>query len=428
MSKATDLREQAIAKFKEADALIAGDDGPKAEDQERFDALFADGQALMKDYTAAAATEGKIVAVREALSDIAGAVRGTGPVPFTARTVVPTAGKSMGQAFIESEAYADLVASGALKSDRQAFRTKQVDIKAATDVISTVSGEPAAALVTPQYLPGVLPLGQQPLTIRGLFGAGTASSDVISYAQQSSLEGSAQAVAQATAVDGSGAAGGVKPQASAAWERKTAAVEAIAVWMATTRAAMADAGQVRALIDNNLRYLLALEEEDQLLNGNGTSPNLSGVYDQTIQTLDLTGLDNLDGIRTARRLVMTGTSRLRADAIVLHPADAEEFDLLKDDDGSYRGGNPIGNFAFDQPIWGLRRVESESVAEGSALVGAFRAGATVFERQGVTIMAADQHADFFIRNLMVILAEERLGFAVFYPTAFVDVTLAAWGS
>ena len=53
-------------------------------------------------------------------------------------------------------------------------------------------------------------------------------------------------------------------------------------------------------------------------------------------------------------------------------------------------------------------------------------GATVLERQGVTILTADQHADFFIRNLIVVLFEERLGFPVFFPSAFVDLTLDTW--
>jgi hypothetical protein len=46
---------------------------------------------------------------------------------------------------------------------------------------------------------------------------------------------------------------------------------------------------------------------------------------------------------------------------------------------------------------------------GKALVGA-RAGATVFERQPITVLTADQHSDFFVRNLVVILFEERLAF------------------
>ena len=421
MGKAAALREEAIAAFKAADELIVDDSGPAAEDQERFDALMAEGREKMDAYKAQSAREGTVLSLRETLSDIAGGVRGSGPVPFT-QVTVPTQGRSLGEAFTASEEYKALIASGALASDRAAFKSSPFQA-ATTDVInSTPSTGGGSALVTPQYLPGVLGMPQRPLTVRELFAQGTTNSDTISYARQTAFDSGAATVAQATATNN-----GAKPQSSIAWERETSAVETIATWMAVTRQQLADAGQVRALIDNQLRLMLALEEEDQLLNGNGTSPNLSGIYDQTgLQTLDLGGLGdvgNLDGIRTARRLVRTGASRLSADAVVLNPIDSENFDLMKDGDDNYRGGNPIGNFTFDQPIWGLRRVESEAMTQGKALVGAFRAGATVLERQGVTILTAEQHSDFFVRNLVVILAEERLGFPVYFPTAFVDVNL-----
>lgn len=421
MSKAAALREEAIAAFQAADALVEGDEGPKPEDQEQFDAHMADGRAKMDEYRKQAAREGEVISLREALGDIAGGVKGTGPIPFSAIAEAADR-KSLGEAFVSSSEYKALKESGALSSDRAAFKSSPFSA-ATTDVIqSTPSTGPGSALVTPQYLPGILGLPQRPLTVRELFSQGTATSDVVSYARQTAFESGAATVAQATS-----ASTGAKPQSSIGWERETSPVETIATWMAVTRQQLADAAQVRALIDNQLRLMIALEEEDQLLNGNGTSPNLSGIYDQPdVQTLDLGGLGgsgNLDGIRTARRLVRTGTSRLTADGVVLNPVDSEQIDLLKDDNGQYRGGNPIGNFTFDQPIWGLRRVESEAMQQGKALVGAFRAGATVLERQPITILTADQHADFFVRNLVVILAEERLGFPVFFPTAFVDVDL-----
>jgi hypothetical protein len=37
----------------------------------------------------------------------------------------------------------------------------------------------------------------------------------------------------------------------------------------------------------------------------------------------------------------------------------------------------------------------------------------------------DSHADFFIRNMVAILAEERIAFGVTRPTAFVDTDVRA---
>ena len=46
--------------------------------------------------------------------------------------------------------------------------------------------------------------------------------------------------------------------------------------------------------------------------------------------------------------------------------------------------------------------------EGQFLIGAFGLGAQLYDRQQASIRVAEQHADFFVRNAVVILAEERL--------------------
>jgi HK97 family phage major capsid protein len=435
VGKGADLREKALASLEAANALVVNDEIP-AESAEAFAAHMADFSRL--DAEAAQAVEGEeqIGTLKERMAWYTGKVTGT-PMRFRSTVLDPGAAMSMGEQFIKSEAYAQLKDSGVLGSDGAAFKSMPVigspkaqHVWAAADDIVRTGGGGASALVTPQYLPGVAGLPSRPLVVRDLFGSGQMTSDIVSYAQQTAREGSAAAVAQASSVDGTGAAGGVKPQASATWTRKTSPAETIAVWMATTRQTLADAGQIRSLIDNQLEILLGLEEEDQLINGNGTSPNLSGLLDQDgVQELDVAavyGGNNLDAVRGSRRLVKTGLSRLTADGILVNPIDSEGFDLLKDEDGNYRGGNPIGNFSFDLPIWALRRVETEAVEAGSPIVGAFRAGGSVLERQPMTILTAEQHADFFVRNLVVILAEERLGFPVFFPSAFVELDLAAW--
>lgn len=461
-SKAEELREQAAAKFKEANDLIeaaakeagktldeikAGDGEIPQEKLDAFDALMAEGRELHEQHAAAAKAEGRWQGQKEAMEFYHGRATGKN-LPWNQVQVREIERpQSLGRQFIESDVYRQLKESNVLHNEQSKFRTEgvsvladlrrkaeagdeeaQVQLKAATDIIQSGSGGPGEALIIDQFLPGILALPQRPLTIRELFSSGVATSDVLSYAAQSAFDDAAAAVAQASSPSTGG-----KPQSSVTWERRTSPIETIATWMAATRQQLADAGQVEALIDNQGRLMLQLEEEDQLISGSGSSPNLTGLLNTSgVQTLTVVtpGVGNLDAIRTARRMVATGTARKRADAVVMNPLDSEEFDLLKDTEGRYRGGNPVGNFTFNQPLWGLRRVESEAVSAGTAIVGAFREGASVYERQPITVYTTDSHSDFFIRNLIVVLFEERLGFPVFYPTAFVVVTLdlTDWGT
>ncbi len=450
---ATELREQAAAKFKEASELIGEkkDEEIDADLEKQFNATMEEAKGLHKQYVEAAGREGTRVELREALDFYHGKAKGVG-IDWTKTSAappheglphydgglwVPDHMKSLGQAFVESEEYKELGESGVLNSDNAKFKTRPIGLKATTDIVGGTSAAgatgagPGSALITPQFLPGILPLPQQPLTVRDLFSQATTATDTISYARQASFESGAAAVAEA-ATDGNPT--GAKPQSSISWSRQTAVVETIATWMAATRKQLSDAGQTRSLIDNQGRLMIQLEEEDQLLNGDGTAPNISGLLDQTgLQTLDLSAAlgsrANLDGLRTAKRLVRTGAARAVADGVVMHPSDSEEFDLMVDDQGRYRAGDPfgiLGPTSDAPPIWRMRRVESEAVTEGTAIVGGFRIGATVFEREGLQTFTSDSHSDFFIRNLIAILFEERLGLAVFFPAAFVVVTLKDW--
>lgn len=422
------LREQAIEVFRKADALVDAESGaPSAEDQPAFDKYMAEGADLLEQSRQAAATEGKVVTLREQLGQVAGAVRGTAPVQFQA---IATRPRSRGDAFVHSDEYAELRKSGALESADRSFRSTPFAIPrtmgAATDVINTSTSPGGGALVTPQYLPGVLPLPQRPLTIRDLLSQDTTDSDTLSYARQTAFDNGATPVAQATSL-----ATGLKPQSSIGWTRVTTPVESIATWMAATRRQLADAGQTRSLIDNQLTLMLKLVEEDQLLNGNGTSPNLRGILATSgVQTLNLTAVAaapfiNFDGLRDAIRLIRTGAAFAEPNGIIMNPVDAAKADETKDTTARYLGNGPF-NSNIDT-IWRLPRVESLAITAGTALVGAFKQGATIFDREDPVILTADQHADFFIRNLVAVLIEERLGLAVFFPAAFCLVTFKSTG-
>jgi HK97 family phage major capsid protein len=441
MAKLKDAREKAVAAFKALDTFAKtngiddanelNEGGAKASFKVEFEQLEKAAWDADAEYKTAEQEDSngqRVSSARDRLGFYSKAVTGKdmGFVPLPGG--MQPRPMTLGQEFTESDAYKALIESGALRSDesKMSFTSDPIASSkrfAATDEISTYDPDTSAGpLVTPFYLPGILGLPQRPLTVRELFtNSPMGESDLISYARQTAFDNAAAAVSQAAP---GGNPTGAKPQSSIGWARQTSAVTTIATWMASTRQALRDASQIRSLIDNQGRLMIQIEEEDQLLSGDGAAPNLEGIQSiAEVQTLDLTGVDTLDGIRHSKTMIRTGASRLVADAIVVHPDDSEAIDLLKDDNGLYRGGNPIGNFTFNQPIWSLRRVESEGVSAGTAIVGAFRAGATVFERQPITVYTSDSHSDFFIKNLIAVLFEESLAFPVFFPTAFVVLSI-----
>lgn len=364
---------------------------------------------------------------------------GKAPLQFASAQIDPNSRKSMGEQLVESAAYKSILEQPDLQTPGAKINMSPVVVgsrtqrfgAAATDLIDTESG--GSQTVANYRLPGILPLRQRPLTVRDLFpNEDMPSGDTIEYVAQVGFDNAAAAVAQATAVNGSGVTGGVKPQSSIRLEERTARATWVATWMAMTRQSVSDITQLRALVNNQGELMINLAEEDQFLNGTGTSPQLIGLLDDDntgLQTLDLTGLGdlaNLEGIRTARRMARLGVGRIPPTFVIVHPIDSEEFDFLKDNEGRYRAGDPFATGGPDSPpIWRLPRVESEAMTEGTALVGG-RAGATIFDREPLTVRLAEQHSDFFIRNIVVVLFEKRVAFPIYFPGAFVEVTLSEW--
>jgi HK97 family phage major capsid protein len=433
MNKSIEYREQALAKLTEARNLTEDGGLPTAENQVAFDAAMAEFTELDAKRAAAEKTEGNVSTAEQAWQYYSGKLTGE-PMQFASTEIDAKSRKSAGEQFVDSAEYKALIDSPGLLTPGSKLSMSPVVVgsrgvrfgAAATDIVHTGSG---GSEVVPNFrLPGILALAQRPLTVRDLFAnENMPSGDTIEYVAQVGFDNAAAAVAQATS-----ASDGAKPQSSIRLEERTARATWIATWMAVTRQALSDVSQIRALIDNQGALMLALEEEDQFLNGDGTAPDLIGILDDGntgLQTLNLTGLGdlaNLEGVRTARRLARTGTGRIPPTFVIVHPVDSEEFDFLKDNEGRYRAGDPFATGGPDSPpIWRLPRVESEAMSEGTALVGG-RAGATIFDREPLTIRVAEQHSDFFIRNLAVVLFEKRVAFPIYFPAAFVEITLSEW--
>lgn len=328
---------------------------------------------------------------------------------------------SLGEAFTKSAEFQDLLGqkTGDQFGQQQRIASRPVGFK---DLLLTGTDRTSAGgLIQNDYRGmqlGFAPF-ERPLGLRQLVTRATTTSDTIEYAYIAAIEQNAAFTAEATATAGTS---GVKPQSGFTTERTTTTVKTIANWMAITKRALADVAQVRTMIDGFLRYGLEEEIDRQIIAGSGTGENLLGLANVSgVQEMAFTG-DTLGTIRRAKTKVRLG-ARAVANGIAIHPEDREEIDLLQDGMEHYYMGGPVAA-GGNTTIWGLPVVESEVITRGTAYVGDF-SKAVLYDRQQASLAVTDSHDNFFIRNLVAILAETRVAFAVLQPAAFVAVDLEA---
>jgi HK97 family phage major capsid protein len=142
-------------------------------------------------------------------------------------------------------------------------------------------------------------------------------------------------------------------------------------------------------------------------------------YDWSSGALTPVPDNKADAIRRAATLSFL--AYYEPSGVVMHPNDWEDIELAKDEYGQYLVAVSVA-LGGEPKVWRLPIVETPAMPEGTALVGSFGQGAQIYDREQASIRISEQHADFFIRNAIVILAEQRLALAVKRPESFVAVT------
>ena len=295
------------------------------------------------------------------------------------------------------------------------------------DVYSALPSGTPGSFGTIQRDPIVLP-PTRTKRVRDLFPTRTTTAAVIEYFRQLGFTSTGGATNNASSVaERVGNAFGAKPQSGMTFVGEQAPVRTLAHWEAAHRNVLADEPQLRSIIDNELMYGLRLLEDDQILNGNGQGENLRGVL-QTSGIQDYNWSEGAnspvsdskaDAIRRAATLSFL--SYYEPTGVVMHPNDWEDIELTKDDNGQYLVAVSVA-MGGEPKIWRLPIIDTPAIAEGTCLVGAFGTGAQLYDREQASIRISEQHADFFVRNAIVVLAEQRLALAVKRPEAFVKVT------
>lgn len=313
----------------------------------------------------------------------------------------PVGTKSLGQVLAGNEAYQNAIKSG------RPFRGDlgEVSFGEATKATSTT-----ADMVGPsQRLPLVLD-AQEARTTADLMLQGTTSASTIEYYEETTFTNAAAEVAE----------GAAKPEGAVDFTLVSESVRKIAVWIPVTDEMMADNEGFESYLRGRLGFMIKQREELQLLVGDGTPPNISGILDRSGIQTQAKGTDPaLDAIFKAMTKVRN-VGFAEPTAVVLHPNDWQDIRLLRTADGIYIFGSPADS--APERVWGLEVRVTSNITEGTGLVGAFRPDAQIFRKGGVELAVSDSHASYFISNLLAVRAEERIALAVYRPASFASVT------
>lgn len=313
-----------------------------------------------------------------------------------------SARKTLGELVVENKDLKAFLAGGMGAKGRVV-----VDVKNA--ITSLGSGQGAAGeIIRPDRLTTWIAPPNRTLRIRDLLPAGRTVSNAIEFVQETGFTNSAAMVAEQA----------LKPESSLEFTVLTAPIRTLAHWMQASNQVLEDIPQLQSYIDTRLRYGLALVEEEQLLAGDGTGQNILGLIPQATpfdHSRRKAGDTRIDIVR--RAMTQLRLSEYQADAIVMHPQDWEDIELLKDTTKAYIWANPRG--LLSPTLWGLPVLDSTSVAPGEFLVGAFKIAAQIWDRDDATVAISTEDRDNFIRNMVTIRAEQRTGLTVYRPESFI---------
>lgn len=352
--------------------------------------------------------EAKIKAQEDAAAALKSAIKTEDEKPAAEREV--TKGRdevagSVGDAFVGSEAlkafrerHPQGVAKGTpIQIEARGVASKKASIRAIKAPLNTIDNGDTS----PTRLPGIEDVTyRKPNTLLDLITVGTTNAPWLEYRQLISVTNNAGIVPEAQT---NNTAANLKPLSDLQTRTADAKAHTYADGIEATQQELNDDGALASLVNGILTQNLRDEIERIVLLGDDANGEPDGILNTTGVLQQAFSTDMVTSLRKAKTLLRE-TSNTTPQAVLLNPEDDEAFDLLKDGNGRYFGNGPFGT--GPQSIWGVPRVTSASIPQGTALMGDFRAfQLLIFE--ALSILAFNQHKDYAQRNLVYVRAELR---------------------
>lgn len=329
--------------------------------------------------------------------------------------------KTLGERFTQSDVYAQLKSSGLLDIEASPINTPGVKVATGAEVKTLFTTSAGGAALFRNDRIDRLELSPQPaITVLDVIPSYTTMSDTVEWVREYSnswTDGFTNNAAET-------AEGSASTDSALVYSTTTSSVKEIVNWIPVTKKMLQDSDQLEGLINQRILYGIQKRLQAQVIAGDGTGQNLTGMNSTTGIRTQALGTDSRSD---AIHKVMTSI-RVNAEYdggpeyLLIHPTDYEKIRLEKTTSGDYYFGGPASVGLFGGTIWGLTPIVTTSVSSGSCFVFAPQSCGLFYHTSGLQMSASDSHSTYFTERKVAMLASLRAAFAVFQPNGIGKVT------
>ena len=308
-------------------------------------------------------------------------------------------------------ALSEAIENGAIESIAKGnSRSASFQVKADMTVGADFTGEviPADRVAGYKFDP------TRPVHIRQLLSLGSTQSDVVRFVKESGYSNGAAPTAEGVTLT----------QSDFDMTASDANVRKIGTYFRISEEMLADTPQLTSYISARAPEKLLEVEDTQILSGDGTGANLSGIIGDAA---DFAAGSLAGTVESANEfdVIVASLNQLalanyNADTILLNPSDFHKILLLKDTTNNYLKDQVYGGL---QPSFmGVKVILNTAISAGTFLIGNFSVGTQLWVRDGVNVEFFREDGTNVRDGFVTVRVSERVALTNYLPNAFVNGT------
>lgn len=284
-----------------------------------------------------------------------------------------------------------------------------------TDQTSSATNWPAATVV-----PGVYFDPDTQFTMRSVIPVNRTTSDTIRYQQETAIDSTVASVAEGSAL--------TQDDADVATNDET--VKTIGSYFKISEEMMMDLPQFTAYLVPRLQRKMVVEENRQIIFGDGTSNQLTGInadataYADSLSDANATRYDVLlNAVTQLQDANLSGEYQPTA-ILTTHTEYQELLSAKSSSDAHYYipafAGilSPYRLTIAGVPVIATSAMQTAAGGKDTFLAGDFRYGCALWDRMSPTVEMTNTDQDDFVKKLVTVRIWERVALTNFRPNAF----------